>query len=289
MSTNSINDLLQWGAKEIESASDSPLSDARLLISFALNKPKSFSMTWPEHLVSPDEIKVFRELIASRRRKVPIAYLVGSKEFWSINLTVSPGTLIPRPETELLVEKALEHIPNQTGIQIIDLGTGSGAIAFALATEKDRVSIDATDFSLEALEVAEKNRQVLNLTNVVIHHVSQWYPHNETMYDVVISNPPYVACAHENLSTTEICHEPLTALAAGPDGLDAIDEIVKLTPSRLKPGGWLMMEHGFDQREAVSKRLINVGFENIVCHQDLAGLDRVTAARLPKQMASQPD
>ena len=159
MGNISIKNLLQWGTEELESTSDSPQGDARILLSLAMDKPKTFSMTWPEHPVTPNESKLFQELIHSRRDKVPIAYLVGSKEFWSLDLQVSRDTLIPRPETELLVEKALEHIPDETGIQVVDLGTGSGAIALAIAKEKRRVAVHGTDSSANAMEIAEQNKQ----------------------------------------------------------------------------------------------------------------------------------
>ena len=193
-----------------------------------------------------------------------------------MGLTVTPATLIPRPDTETLVDTALNRIPGEAKMRVADLGTGSGAVALALAAERPQIQVWGTDISNDALQVAQKNRSDLGLKNVVFFLVDRWFPDDPQLYDCIVSNPPYVASGHENLVSTEIAHEPKLALVAGPQGLDAIRDIIALAPGRLVAGGWLMLEHGFDQKDAVQDLMQKAGFTKIKTSKDLAGNDRVT-------------
>ena len=280
MTHSTIEDLLGVAVTRLMPVTDSAVQDAKILLAHVIQQPTSYIMARPDHLVQQDESNAFLELISRRETKEPIAYIVGHKEFWSMELRVAPTTLIPRPETETLVEYGLMRIRDDDSFSVADLGTGSGAIALAIAKENSRTRIHATDVSVNALSVAKENRHRLGLRNVFFHHVENWLPNDYEPYDLLISNPPYVASSHENLIDTEITHEPRTALVAGADGLDAIRDIAELAPSALKPQGWLLLEHGFDQRAAVREILEDAGFDSITCYQDLAGVDRVTEGRL---------
>jgi len=261
---------------------DSPTArlDAELLLAAALGKSRSFLHTWPERIVPSEAVLIFTEYLQRRRSGEPVAYILGQQGFWKLDLEVAPHTLIPRPDTELLVEAALELLA-ATPAKILDLGTGSGAIALALASERPAWKVTAVDRVLEAVALAERNRQRLNLNNVTVLS-SHWFSALEGQrFNLIISNPPYIAAADPHLVEGDVRFEPASALVAGVDGLDDLRLIVAQAPGHLEAGGWLMLEHGYDQAEAVRDLLLTRGFEEVHSRTDLGGHQRISLGRLP--------
>jgi release factor glutamine methyltransferase len=216
-------------------------------------------------------------LLARRAAGEPVAYITGEREFWSLALKVTPDVLIPRPETELLVELALARMPADADVAVADLGTGSGAVALAIAQERPRARIIATDISAKALAVARENAARHGLRNVVFRHGASCEPIRTDKFALIVSNPPYVANADPHLAQGDLRFEPRSALAAGADGLEVLREIIACAPDVLIVGGVLMVEHGYDQSESVHALFTRNGFREITLHRDLAGLPRVTA------------
>jgi release factor glutamine methyltransferase len=211
----------------------------------------------------------------------PVAYITGRRGFWSLDLHVSPDTLIPRPETELLVELALEHLPASGPVTVLDLGTGSGAIALALAKEQPLARIIAVDASLAALSIAQANAAELRVGNIKFMH-GDWYAGLAGQrVEVIVSNPPYIEAADAHLGQGDLRFEPRSALASGEDGLDDIRVIVAEAPEHLSPNGWLLIEHGWNQGAAVRRLFSTAGFVDVVTEQDLEQRDRVTLGHLP--------
>jgi release factor glutamine methyltransferase len=251
--------------------------EAALLLCHLLGVPRSHLFAWPEKRLTPEQQQTYEALIRRRLNGEPIAHITGEREFWSLPLRVTPDTLIPRPETELLVERALLHLACVAAPRIADLGTGSGAIALALASERTDALIHASDQSTAALAVARENAKALKLRNVNFFQ-GNWcdaLPKGQC-YDLLVSNPPYVEAGDTHLRQGDLPHEPLSALVAGPDGLADIRQIAAQTPGRLKPGGWLLLEHGETQSEAVQAILRERGFSAISTLKDLARRPRVT-------------
>ena len=261
---------------------DSPTArlDAELLLAAALGKSRSYLHTWPENIVSSESASTFSGYLLRRRAGEPVAYILGQQGFWKLDLEVAPHTLIPRPDTELLVETALDLLPASPA-RVLDLGTGSGAIALALASERPAWHVTAVDRVLEAVALAERNRQRLQLENV---HVltSHWFSAlADQRFDLIISNPPYIAAGDVHLAQGDVRFEPESALVAGVDGLDDIREIIQAAPQHLNPGGWLMLEHGYDQADAVRQLLSGAGFAQVESRKDLGTHERITLGRLP--------
>ena len=254
--------------------------EAEILLSFVLEKPRSFLHTWPETALSMEQEKRFTALLSRRANGEPIAYLTGTREFWSLPLSVTNATLIPRPETELLVETALTELTALTRPAIADLGTGSGAIALALASEQPSWQIFATDCSEAALDIARQNAKQLALKNITFlcGHWFQALPQGLT-FDMVVSNPPYIALAEWETYAEGLKNEPYQALVSGMDGLDAIREISRSAKDYLKPGGYLLVEHGFSQGEAVRSIFAADGYNGVRTIHDIANLERLTLAR----------
>ncbi|OYY74115.1 MAG: protein-(glutamine-N5) methyltransferase, release factor-specific [Gammaproteobacteria bacterium 28-57-27] len=258
--------------------SDSPRADAEILLAHVIGKPRSYFMAWPEAALSAFEVAAFEALLVRRVAGEPVAYLIGSRGFYGLDLAVSPAVLIPRPETELLVEAALERLPIKP-CRIADLGTGSGAIALALASERPDAQVVAVDASPEALVVAQENARNLNLA--VDFRLGDWCSGlaNER-FEMIVSNPPYIRADDAHLAQGDVRFEPTMALASGADGLDAIRAIIACAPQYLSPGGWLLFEHGYDQAEAVAALLCAVGFVAVESLIDLQGHARVTLGQL---------
>jgi len=258
---------------------DSPRLDAELLLSHVTGLGRTSFRAWPEREVVPDQAQAFRELVAERVKGLPIAYLLGQQEFWSLPLKVSPSTLIPRPDTECLVETALE-LPLPDNARVLDLGTGTGAIALALASEKPRWQIMASDRVEEAVELARENSRSLQLPITVVQ--SHWFDQiPESGFDLLISNPPYIPASDGHLHEGDVRFEPPSALVAGDDGLDDIRLLVAEGLKHLNPDGWMLLEHGYDQGEAVRNLFAAAGWRNIETRRDYGGNDRMTLARKP--------
>jgi release factor glutamine methyltransferase len=262
---------------------DSPTArlDAELLLAAALGKPRSFLHTWPERIVSTEAAQAFDGYLKRRRTGEPVAYILGLQGFWNIDLEVAPHTLIPRPETEMLVETALELLPGAIPHRLLDLGTGTGAIALSLAKDRAQWDVTAVDRVEEAVELAERNRQRLHLDNARVLR-SHWFSAVQGQrFDLILSNPPYIASSDPHLVEGDVRFEPSSALVSGADGLDDLRLIVSQAPAHLEAGGWLLLEHGYDQGAAVRELLLEHGFEQIQTRRDLGDHERITFGRLP--------
>ncbi len=255
--------------------------DAVVLLAHALSRTTAWLYAHGDAEIRTDERSRYEDLIARRAQGEPVAYLTGRRGFWSFELMVTPDTLIPRPETERLVELALERAPTTPGLRIADLGTGSGAIALALAHERRHAEVIATDVSPAALSVAAANAQALGLRHVQFRQGSWWAPLKGERFDLILSNPPYIGDDDPHLRQGDLRYEPAAALSSGRDGLDAIGIIVNEAPMYLRDGGWLLLEHGWGQGEAVRALMTQVGFVSVQTARDIEGRDRVTLGRLP--------
>src|SRR5690554_75478 len=262
--------------------SPSPRLDAELLLAHVLGRPRSFLRTWPEHVPSAEQCAAFAELLARRRAGEPVAYLLGRQGFWSLDLEVSPDTLIPRPDTELLVETALQLAP-ATPLEVLDLGTGTGAIALALAAERPAWTVTGVDRVEAAVALASRNGERLGLRNARFEP-SHWFSVlGERRFGLIVSNPPYIAAGDRHLGEGDVRFEPASALVSGADGLDDIRLIVNEAPEWLKAEGWLLLEHGFDQASAVQELLSTRGFAKVESRKDYGGNDRMTLGQWPQQ------
>jgi len=253
--------------------------DAEMLMADALARSRSWLFAHADDLVAVAGVEAFASHVARRLAGEPVAYILGHRGFWSFELAVTPATLIPRAETELLVELALERLPRDRPGRVVDLGTGSGAIALAIARERPLAEVVATDSSAGALAVAEGNARALGLDRVRFVHGDWLAPLGDGRFDLIVSNPPYIEVDDEHLGQGDLRYEPMTALASGRDGLDDIRRIVAGASAHLEPGGWLLLEHGWNQGDAV-RQLFASPWEAATTHVDLEGRDRVTLARV---------
>ena len=256
---------------------DSPSAslDAELLLAAVLGKSRSYLRTWPEREPSAEQQTAFAGMLERRRAGEPVAYILGQQGFWSLDLEVAPHTLIPRPDTELLVETALELLP-ASPLRVLDLGTGTGAIALALASERGGWRVTGVDRVDEAVALAERNRQRLQLSNAEFRP-SQWFSALAgERYGLIVSNPPYIAADDRHLGEGDVRFEPASALVSGVDGLDDIRQIIAQAPQHLEPDGWLLLEHGYDQAEAVRALLAGGGFVAVESRRDLGGHQRIS-------------
>lgn len=277
-----IASLLRESAADLKSMSTSATLDAELLLSHVLRRNRVQLYSAGEDPVDPQQAALFINLVRRRRQGIPVAQLVGSREFWSLDFMVTADTLIPRPETELLVECALSHIePNQPA-DVLDLGTGTGAIALAIAHERANIHITATELSDAALAVARYNAHTLNLKQVRFR-LGSWYKAVAGQkFSTIVSNPPYVTDMEFLVHDFELRHEPGMALHGGPDGLGSIQEIIRQAPGHLFPNGWLAIEHGYRQGPAVKALFDAAGFTSVFVYKDLQGHPRVTEGKLPR-------
>ena len=272
-----IDHALAQATERLRKVSESPRLDAELLLTQAIDVPRSYLFSHPEDTLDVAAAERFFSAIRRRENGEPIAYIHGEKEFWSLNLMVSPDTLVPRPETEVLVQEALASIPQDRPVDILDLGTGSGAIALAIASERPEARVVATDLSEAALAIARENARQLEIINVIFEPGDWVEAVRGRSFDVVVSNPPYV-CS-DDTALASLTFEPLSALAAGEDGLDAIRIIAAKCGDVLRSGGTLVLEHGADQQDEVATILANARWNAIRCVADLAGKPRVTVAK----------
>jgi release factor glutamine methyltransferase len=252
-----------------------------LLLLHALQKPRSWLFTHADDVLGLDVQTAYANLLERRARGEPVAYITGSRGFWSLELEVTPATLIPRPETELLVELALQRLPRDSSGAVADLGTGSGAVALALASERPQCRVTATDASAAALAVAARNAARLGIGNVVFARGDWMAPLGDARFDLIVSNPPYIEADDAHLARGDLRFEPATALASGRDGLDDIRRIVATAREHLLPGGWLLFEHGWNQGDAARALLEQAGYTDVFTAQDLEQRDRVSGARNP--------
>lgn len=277
-----IRELLESAARKLVSQPQAR-REAEILLGHALEVNRSFLYANPDMELPHRRRSQFQQLVLQRSRGMPIAYLTGKRAFWSLDLRVTPAVLIPRSETELLVEKALELIPPGAQLRIADLGTGSGAIALSLAKERMNCEFHATDCNIDAMQVAEENAR-LNGLDRVLFHVGSWTQPLSGKFDLIVSNPPYVAQNDPHLTQGDCRFEPLLALTPGGDGLSALRQIATDAFGFLTKGGWLLLEHGHDQGEAVRFFMQSAGYIDISTARDLAGIERVCKAMRPEEL-----
>jgi release factor glutamine methyltransferase len=284
----SLVDIINQSINLLSDTSDSAKLDAQILLALILKKEVSYLLTWPEKRLETQLLEQYAALLFRRIQGEPIAYITGFKEFWSLSLMVSPATLIPRPDTEILVEQALEYVAEQAVkfpafknkiLHCLDLGTGTGAIALALATEMPHWQIEAVDFNVDAVILANKNQQRLKIKNVTIYQ-SDWFDQidsNKT-FDIIVSNPPYIDETDQHLTQGDVCYEPTSALVAKQQGLADFIHIATQAKNYLTDGGILFFEHGFEQGVSVQNILRDLAYKNICTGKDLSGNDRITRA-----------
>ncbi len=280
--STTLLDALNAAVRQLaHSSSDSARLDAEVLLAHVLDKPRVYLLTWPEQALTDEQQTRYQQFINQRVQGAPIAYLTGTREFWSLPLIVSSDTLIPRPDTETLVSIALQKLQGNHGQRICDLGTGSGAIALALASERPDCELLATDNSTASLKIAEANAAQLNLQNVHFQQ-SDWFSAlAEQQFELIVSNPPYIAIQDPRLTQGDVAHEPRHALVSGPEGLDDLLQIATDAQDYLCPTGWLLLEHGWQQAEVTRKLLVGQGYLNVSSWQDETGHTRVSGGQRP--------
>ncbi len=254
-------------------------ADAEALLLHVLQQPRSWLFAHADEVPDMDVQTAYATLVERRAAGEPVAYITGRRGFWSLELEVTSATLIPRPETELLVELALQRLPSVAACNVADLGTGSGAVALAIARERPRARVVATDASAAALAVAQRNAQRLGLGNVAFVHGDWLAPLAGQHFDLIVSNPPYIEAADPHLAQGDLRFEPPAALASGPDGLDAIRRIVRDARAHLHPDAWLLFEHGWNQGLAARVLLAEAGYADVFSALDLEQRDRVSGGR----------
>ena len=275
--TLTIRDVLANAAATI--GGESPRLDAELLLCSVLNQERVYLFTWPERTLTTEQQQQLEWLVSRRAAGEPVAYIIGHREFWGMNLEVNPSTLIPRPDTETLVEKALS-LPLPREAKVLDLGTGTGAIALALAGERPQWQVVAVDVSSQAVTLARRNLERQQFTNLIIEQ-SDWYSTvSDTRFNLIVSNPPYIAERDVHLSVGDVRHEPCSALVAGEDGLADLKLIIEQGREHLLAEGWLLVEHGFEQGKDVRNLFAEAGYASVDSVHDLGGNERVTLAQL---------
>jgi len=276
-----VSQLLKSATEQLLNLTESPRLDAEVLLAHSLQKNRTWLVTWPDKALIDTDINQFNELLQRRISGEPIAHITGTREFWSLPLAVTTDTLIPRPDTELIIEKILEIYSASSDISLADLGTGSGAIALALASERPHWKITATDQSTSALQIAKQNAHNLNLDNITFK-LGDWFePLEDDSFDVVVSNPPYIPMADPHLTQGDARFDPVSALASGDDGLDDIRLITAQAGRHLKTRGKLFIEHGYDQKSKVLDIFTKNGFIEIQQAHDIANNPRLTFAINP--------
>ena len=284
MEINSVATLLKH-ADQLKEISDTAVLDMELLLSHALDVDRAWLKTWPEHILLSAQVSIFEDLFARRLTGEPIAFIIGSQGFWSLDLKVTPQTLIPRPETELLVETSLA-LDLPADCRAIDLGTGTGAIALALAKERPNWQLTAVDSEPAAVKLAELNSHYCQIDNVMVYQ-SDWFSQVPLLgrlsnYHLIVSNPPYIEIDDPHLMQGDVRFEPASALVSGVDGLDDLREVINSSVKYLETFGWLLVEHGYRQGSAVRELFKAAGFITIETMTDFNQLERITMGCLPK-------
>lgn len=276
----SITQLFKNSEKQLNTVSDSARLDIELLLCSILKKDRTFLHAWPEHELTQQQLTRFQQLLEQRLQGQPIAHILGERGFWSLNLKVTADTLIPRPDTERLVELALEIIPEKEQWKILDLGTGTGAIALSLAKELPACTITATDQSMDAINVAKQNALDNTISNVEFIQ-SDWFSNlKQQQFDIIVSNPPYIKENDPHLQLGDVRFEPLSALTSGKDGLDDLRTIIKSSQAHLTDKGVLLLEHGYDQANDVCDLLKEAGFNNVDSFKDYNDNPRVSIGHI---------
>jgi release factor glutamine methyltransferase len=272
-----LGEAQAFGRAEL-AGTDSPDIDVQILLCFVLECSPVRLMTATGATLTEAQWQTFSQLIERRKQGEPVAHLTGSRGFWSLDLAVDASTLIPRPDTELLVSLALAKL--KPDMCVADLGTGTGAIALSLAAERPDIHVIATDLQADALTLAERNRQRHELENVSLIRMAWLGGFQSQVFNLIVSNPPYIEVSDPHLSQGDVRFEPLSALVSGEDGLDDIRQIVSQARRCLKPDGWLLVEHGYDQSQRVQALFVEAGFEQVSAHQDFGGQDRAVMGQL---------
>ena len=283
----SIEQIIKQSTQRLEHSSDSAKLDVELLLAHSLNKDRTYLFTWHDKIVAEENVTVFNALLARRLSGEPIAYILGQQEFWDLKLHTAQHTLIPRADTETLIEWVLEladQLPESA--HVIDLGTGTGAIALALANEFPHWQVQGVDLVPEAVALAKSNAILNNLERVQFFQ-SRWFDQvgiggNHDSFDLIVSNPPYIDPLDEHLSQGDVRFEPKSALVADNKGLADLELIAQQSREYLVKGGWLLMEHGYDQQQAVQDILIDLGYQQIATRIDLGGNPRITGGQFFK-------
>jgi len=278
-----VRALLDEGVARLARTTEDPRREAEVLLGAALARPRAWLLAHAkERILDCEATDRYEAFVTRRALGEPIAYILGEKEFWSLPLAVGPGVLVPRPETELVVERALSHLPIEAQSDALDLAAGSGAIALAIASERPRCRITATDLSASAIETTRANAARLGLAERVAIARGAWFePVAARKFDLIASNPPYIAVGDPRVEPGVSRFEPPQALFSGPTGLEALQSIIAGAPQHLVPGGWLVVEHGDTQGDAVRQLFARAGFDAVQTHRDLAGRDRCTEGRSP--------
>jgi release factor glutamine methyltransferase len=274
-----LSNALDWARQQIGSSSESAALDAEVLLAHCIGKSRSYLYTWPDQALSVSLWEAYQSLIAQRLIPTPVAYLLGEREFFSLDFKTTAAALIPRSDTELLVEAALERCPLTSSFRILELGTGTGAIAVTLKVHRPAATIVATDISPQCLALAGQNatRHQVDISWVE----SDWFSAVEALepFDMIVSNPPYIAQNDVYLTQGDLPAEPLLALSSGRTGLESLQQIIADAPDYLKPGGHLLLEHGYDQESAVTRLLKAQGFVDVICQYDINNLPRISMGR----------
>ena len=276
-----LRELVSWATHELQLVSPSARLDAEILLAHVLDRDRAYLLTWPDRVLPDAQRLEFQQLVQRRGEPQPVAYLVGYREFYSLRLQTTPATLVPRAETEQLVDAALARIAGSDCRRVIDLGTGSGAIALAIKRHAPSCNVTATDIDPAALAVARANGEQLDLKIDWVE--SDWFGAFDpaTRFDLVVSNPPYVPLNDPYLGQGDLPAEPRRALVSGARGLDAIEQIIQTAPAFIRPGGWLLLEHGYDQQQPVAQLMTQRGLDAVETQHDLNDLPRITLGRWP--------
>lgn len=274
-----IKTALTEAVSTLRDVSELPLLDAEVLLCKVLDKGRSHLRAWPDAALNPEQHQEYQVLVNDRQQGKPLAYIIGTREFWSRNFQVSPDVLIPRPDTELLIDLSLALIPTNQPCKIIDLGTGSGIIAITLAAERLHAQVSATDISVAALQIAQANAAKHNVDRIKFYQ-SNWFEHIPIgKFDLIISNPPYIAEDDPHLQQGDLRFEPKTALTSAQQGLSDIQTIAESARYRLENSGLLLVEHGYNQQKEVQNIFSELNYYNVQTHTDLSGQPRVTSGQ----------
>ncbi|GGI83465.1 release factor glutamine methyltransferase [Shewanella hanedai] len=278
---HTLSEALAWASPQLLDVSDTPKLDAEVMLLHIIHKQRGYLYTWPDERLTSEQITDYTKMVARRVIGTPIAHIVGEREFWSLPFMVNPTTLIPRPDTEILVETAL-NLPLAETAKVLDLGTGTGAIALSLAYEKPQWQITAVDKIIEAVALAKANRAHLKLPQVEIVQ-SDWFDSISCYdFDLIVSNPPYIDETDAHLEEGDVRFEPHSALTASEHGFADLYHIAECARDYLKPGGYLLLEHGFGQAIQLRDKMIELGYENVATVRDFGSNDRCTLGRWPR-------